>query len=156
MSWSTKFGEDTFAKRYRVPPNCVFEIDDFEHQWVFKNKFDFIHGRELEGAVSDELKLFKEVFDHLNPGGYFEFDGGYGYFKSDDGTHEQAENANNWGKLARGAAEQFGKSFENVPKWKSWMEQVGFINVKQEIRKVWYFNLVIHQAVWAHCLIISP
>jgi SAM-dependent methyltransferase len=119
-----------------MPPNCEFEIDDFEQEWLFRTKFDYIHGRELEGAVADEAKVFKQAYDHLKPGGYFEFDGGYGYFKSDDGTHEKAENANRWGKEGREAAEKFGKSFENVLKWKKMMENTGFVDVKEKIFKV--------------------
>lgn len=111
-------------------------MDNFENEWVYKTKFDYIHGRELEGAVGDERKLFKQIFDNLNPGGYVEFDAGYAYARSEDGTHDKAENVNLWLKTGRDAAEKFGKSFENVPKWKSFLEETGFVNVTQETHKV--------------------
>lgn len=56
-------------------------------------KFDFINGRELEGCVANENRLFKQAFGHLKPGGYFEFDGAYSYYYYfDDGTDAKAEN----------------------------------------------------------------
>ncbi len=36
-----------------VPPNLRFEIDDVEDEWIFKNKFDFIHCRMLTGSIAD-------------------------------------------------------------------------------------------------------
>ena len=33
----------TSEKWSRVPQNCVFEIDDCEQRWTFKQKFDVIH-----------------------------------------------------------------------------------------------------------------
>jgi len=36
-----------------TPPNCAFEIDDFEAEWPFGIPFDYIHGRELAGSVRD-------------------------------------------------------------------------------------------------------
>lgn len=120
----------------RVPPNCVFEIDDFESDWLYKNKFDFIHGRELEGCVADEERLFRQAFEHLRPGGYLEWVGAYAWFFSDDGTDEKAEYTKKWLKLFHEAAGKFGKSFETAPTWKEKMEKVGFVDVKQTVFKV--------------------
>lgn len=36
-----------------VPPNLRFEIDDAEDEWIFSERFDYIHGRAL-------LSCFKE------------------------------------------------------------------------------------------------
>ncbi|KKA25673.1 hypothetical protein T310_0313 [Rasamsonia emersonii CBS 393.64] len=119
-----------------VPPNCVFEIDDFESDWLYKNKFDFIHGRELEGCVADEERLFRQAFEHLRPGGYLEWVGAYAWFFSDDGTDEKAEYTKKWLKLFHEAAGKFGKSFETAPTWKEKMEKVGFVDVKQTVFKV--------------------
>ncbi|KAL1982645.1 hypothetical protein VTN96DRAFT_1015 [Rasamsonia emersonii] len=52
-----------------VPPNCVFEIDDFETPWLYRADFDFIHGRELEGCIANEDQLFSRAFEYLKPGG---------------------------------------------------------------------------------------
>jgi hypothetical protein len=130
------------AKR-RDHPNCAFDIDNFERDWVYKDKFDFIHGRELEACVADEDRLFRQAFEHLRSGGYFEFNGAYAYFLSDDGTHEKAKNTQWWIKTLREAAETFGKSFDNVPLWKEKMERAGFVDVRLTVFKVCSFRLCL-------------
>ncbi|KAL1961756.1 hypothetical protein VTN77DRAFT_1082 [Rasamsonia byssochlamydoides] len=104
-----------------VPPNCIFEIDDFETPWLYQTAFDFIHGRELEGCVANEDRLFSQAFDHLKSGGYFEFAGANAYFCSDDDTI---------------TGNEFGKSFDNVHLWKEKMEKAGFVDVKESVFKV--------------------
>lgn len=37
-----------------VPPNCKFEVDDVLKQWVFGQKFDLIHMRDLFGSFTDK------------------------------------------------------------------------------------------------------
>ncbi|OBR14510.1 methyltransferase domain-containing protein [Colletotrichum higginsianum IMI 349063] len=55
-----------------VPPNCRFQIDDFEKDWTFNHGFDFIHARNLEGCISDLPRLFEQCFTYTKPGGWFE------------------------------------------------------------------------------------
>jgi hypothetical protein len=114
----------------------MFEIDDFDSPWLFKTPFDFIHGRELEGCSADEDALFSRAFEHLRPGGWFEFDGAYASFLSDDKTHEKAENSQLFIRELREAAFQFGKSVIAASEWKSKMEKAGFINVKENVIRV--------------------
>jgi predicted methyltransferase len=111
-------------------------VDNFEDVWLYKNKFDFIHSRELEGCIADEEKLFKQAFEHLKPGGYFEVCGAYAYFLSDDDTHKRAESSAIYLEHARAAGEKFGKSFEGVKTWKEKMNAVGFKNVTESVVKV--------------------
>ena len=55
-----------------VPSNCRFEIDDVEDDWIFNNKFDYIHGRYICLFLTDVPKMLKNIYDNLNPGGYVE------------------------------------------------------------------------------------
>ncbi|KAJ0303776.1 hypothetical protein COL516b_006213 [Colletotrichum fioriniae] len=55
-----------------VPPNCKFQVDDIEQPWTWSEDFDFIHIRHLEASIADWPALYKQVFDHLVPGGYVE------------------------------------------------------------------------------------
>ncbi|KAL1970966.1 hypothetical protein VTN77DRAFT_2800 [Rasamsonia byssochlamydoides] len=119
-----------------VPPNCVFEIDDFENDWLYQTKFDFIHGRELEGCVANEDRLFSQAFEHLKSGGYFEFAGTVAHFFSDDDTDKKAENCHLFFKNLNLAGNKFGKTFENVRLWKAKMENAGFVDVKETIFKL--------------------
>ncbi|KAI9762648.1 MAG: hypothetical protein M4579_000266 [Chaenotheca gracillima] len=55
-----------------VPSNVYFEIDDAEEEWTFTTFFDFIHIRNLSGAFSNWLAIYRQSFRHLKPGGYIE------------------------------------------------------------------------------------
>jgi hypothetical protein len=112
-----------------VPLNCLFKIDDFEQGWLFKTKFEYIHGRELKvPSVTRPLNTWSLVATlnstlatvTSNP----------------DGSHEKAESANLCGEIGREAAEKFGKSFENVPTWKEMMDKAGVVDVKEKISKL--------------------
>ena len=37
-----------------VPPNCLFEVDDIQKEWTWKDPFDYIHLRQLLGAFEDD------------------------------------------------------------------------------------------------------
>ncbi|KAJ9149491.1 Demethylmenaquinone methyltransferase [Pleurostoma richardsiae] len=119
-----------------VPPNCTFEVDDYEEDWVYHTPFDFIHGREIEGCIGNEEKLFQQSFQHLASGGYIEMQGIYAQFKSDDGTLEKAQDAQLWMKNICEGAAKFGKPLDTAPGWKDKLIEAGFVDVQQEIRKI--------------------
>ena len=45
-----------------VPPNVRFEVDNWEDEWMFGKKFDLIHARMLQGAVSNYPRLLKKIY----------------------------------------------------------------------------------------------
>ncbi|KAJ9644789.1 hypothetical protein H2204_001251 [Knufia peltigerae] len=55
-----------------VPPNCHFQVWDFEEPWGFERQFDLIHGRLLIGSVSDPRELLRQAYESLAPGGWLE------------------------------------------------------------------------------------
>ncbi|KXH60988.1 methyltransferase domain-containing protein [Colletotrichum salicis] len=55
-----------------VPANCSFEIDDLELDWPWEQPFDYIFSRSAAGSWSDFRTMIQRVYDHLEPGGYFE------------------------------------------------------------------------------------
>lgn len=101
-------------RKFRLPPNCRLEIDDFEHHWEYTNPYDFIHGRELEGCIQDHDRLFRQAFKNLVPGGYFEMASIEISINSDDGTHLEAKNWLHLRDLIIAASEKFGKSLKTV------------------------------------------
>lgn len=58
------------------------------------------------------------------------------YPYSDDGTGDKATYCHTWTRNVREAAEKFGKSFNELPKWKEKMEKTGFVDVRDVIYKV--------------------
>ncbi|KAH8175553.1 methyltransferase domain-containing protein [Sarocladium implicatum] len=120
-----------------APPNCTFEVDDFESDWAFRHPFDYIHARELGGCISDAPKLFSKAYDALKPGAWFEINATRpGRFLSDDGTHELAKDAQFWMTNICEGAGRFGKPLDSAHEWAQQLKDAGFVDVKEEIRKV--------------------
>lgn len=120
----------------RVPPNCRFEIDDFEQPWSYSKPFDYIHGRELEGSIRDHEILFKQVFNNLNPNGWFEIASFDVNTYSDDGTHLGATNLLLSIEHMHESSRMFGKDMTSSLSWKDWMIKAGFVNVIEDVYKV--------------------
>lgn len=120
----------------RVPPNCRFEVDDFEQPWSYNHSFDYIHGRELEGAIRDHDQLFQRAFENLNPGGWFEMATIEVNTFSDDETHLNAPCLLDAVKHIDASSRNFGKDMTSVHTWKARFEAAGFVNVKEDIMKV--------------------
>ena len=124
-----------------VPPNCIFEIEDFNLPWTYReNHFDFIHIRELFGCVSDWDEFFSSAFRHLKTGGYIEIFEHSVVPASDDGTISEDSFYTLWGKTALEMGEKFGgKSFTIWEESKARIEKAGFVDVV-ETRYKWPMN----------------
>jgi len=55
-----------------VPPNCRFEVDDYNLEFLDDDKFDLIHERELLGTVPDWTESYQKCFNALAPGGWLD------------------------------------------------------------------------------------
>ncbi|KAJ5746383.1 hypothetical protein N7520_011565 [Penicillium odoratum] len=126
--WAIDFAE--------VPLNCRFQIDDFEEPWSYSHPFDYIHGRELEGAIRNHDKLFKQAFDNLTPNGWFEMASMEVNTHSDDGTHLKATCMVESVKNLHAASKSFGKDMDSVSTWKERFENTGFVNVREDVYKL--------------------
>ncbi len=58
--------EKRLTQTISIPPNCQFEINDAEDDWLFPQKFDFIHGRTLATCFKEPLSIIKKV-DQKSP-----------------------------------------------------------------------------------------
>ncbi|KAI8314930.1 Secondary metabolism regulator LAE1 [Colletotrichum sp. SAR11_59] len=112
-----------------VPPNLKFEVDDVEEDWLYSQKFDYIHLRFLNGSIADWKKLFKKAYDFTKPGGYFELQENDFLFASDDGTLSPEKPLAKFSSLVREACVKFGRQFIDVPLMEDMMKQVGFQDV---------------------------
>lgn len=113
-----------------VPPNVFFEIDDYEQEWVGRAKdFDFIHARATYGSVSDHQTLYRRIFDHLTPGGWFEATEVGVVPYSDDDTLK-GTTLESWGSLSIEAGERFGKTTRTVDLTEGFMRNAGFVNIQ--------------------------
>ncbi|KAF6808609.1 UMTA protein [Colletotrichum musicola] len=120
-----------------VPPNCKFQIDDVEQPWTYSYKFDFIHLRHMEACISDWPAFYKQIFDNLNPGGYFEIKDIDIEYRSQALGDDLPEDHifRRWGKVFYEAADRLGKSL-----WQSRgkdriagaLRDAGFVDVFQK------------------------
>ncbi|KAI0433138.1 S-adenosyl-L-methionine-dependent methyltransferase [Xylaria sp. FL1042] len=115
-----------------VPPNCRFEIDDIEDEWLFSSKFDYVHGRHMVGSISDFPKLFKSIYDNLNPGGWVEMQDYYVKLQSIDGTLDGTV-LQRWNNMLNHALSFIGRSGLNTVKYKRWMREAGFEQIREEV-----------------------
>lgn len=116
-----------------APPNVSFIKEDSEKDdWVFPSPFDFIFLRLVVTGFDDHTTVIKKAYDNLRPGGWIEFnDVLFQLFCTDgtaDGTHIQK-----WSELVLQAGDAIGRDFRAVAKYKQWLLEAGFVDVKEEI-----------------------
>ncbi|OJJ43882.1 hypothetical protein ASPZODRAFT_135918 [Penicilliopsis zonata CBS 506.65] len=120
-----------------VPSNCVFEVDDFTAEWEFSQPFEFIHGRELTGAVKDMDHLAKQAFENLKPGGFFEVKSiGLDVFSDDNTYEEKAQFTKQMCGLVHEASTKFGKPLQDLSKWEDDLKAAGFVDIVNKVVKI--------------------
>ncbi|OJJ51813.1 hypothetical protein ASPZODRAFT_469364 [Penicilliopsis zonata CBS 506.65] len=120
-----------------LPANCAFEVDDFTADWTFTHPFQFIHGRELAGAVKDMDRLAKQAFDNLQPGGYFEMKSiGLDSCSDDNTFEEKATYSKQMNELVHEASSKFGKPMQDLTVWEKSLEAAGFVDIVSRVIKV--------------------
>lgn len=118
-----------------VPVNCKFYVDDFECSWEFDQNFDYIHGRGICGSVADWPKFFAQAYQNMKPGGWLEMQEYQTWIFSDDDTIDRAPWVREWNTGVDEASIKFGKRFRTAQQHKQWMQEAGFIDVREEIYK---------------------
>ncbi|KAL4801637.1 S-adenosyl-L-methionine-dependent methyltransferase [Aspergillus unguis] len=121
-----------------LPPNCRFEIDDYEQPWTFMLGFDFVHGRMLAGSICDVHGLFQQVYNNLAPGGWFELQDFAFPVKSDDNSLKGSALEELNGLVLEGLR-ILGRNGGLAEQYKQVMIVRGFENVV-EIRHQWPQN----------------
>lgn len=121
-----------------VPPNCKFYVDDLESDWDYRpdEYFDYIHGRALCGSVGNWPRFFAQAYQNLNSGGWLEMQEYQTWLFSDDNTMDNAWWIKEWCTGTDEASIKFGKRIRSAQFIKSWMEEAGFVDVREEIYKV--------------------
>jgi SAM-dependent methyltransferase len=117
-----------------VPPNCQFQVDDANLDWTFTERFNFIHGRDLHMAV-EERRLFKQSLHALKENGWFEIKEIALPLCCQDNTLD-GTNLATWGEVIMEASRKVETPFDNPYKYRQWMEEAGFINVKKSVYRL--------------------
>lgn len=120
---------------HSVPPNCQFEVDDAEDDWMFNRPFDFIHMRGTMTCFRDPKDILTKAFDSLAPGGYVEMqDSIFPMFCHDDTL--EGTGLDIWGKACVEAGEKLGRPWTNAVHYRRWMEEIGYEDVRERVYEV--------------------
>ncbi|KAH8674129.1 S-adenosyl-L-methionine-dependent methyltransferase [Xylariales sp. PMI_506] len=122
-----------------APPNITFLKDDAEGEWLYPQKFDYVHFRLVFTCFDNPKKVMQEAFNSMNPGAWIEFhDGDAGNVLSPDGDISHLAFPRLFRTMVSGTKILVGRDIGVVPYYKEWMEQVGFVNVREhKIRSPW-------------------
>ncbi|KAH7034270.1 methyltransferase domain-containing protein [Macrophomina phaseolina] len=115
-----------------VPPNVKFTVDDVELDWAYATLFDYIFSRYMATSIGDWPKLVKNVYDHLEPGGWAEFQDFDLLYYSDDDTMNPETEIYKWIRLILEASRKNGRDPCPGPKLEGWLKEQGFVNVHHE------------------------
>lgn len=118
-----------------VPLNCQFEIDDAEDEWLYTKNFDYIHMRGMMTCFSDPRSVMQSAFEHCAPGGYVEMQDGMFPLKCHDDTLEGTA-LDEWAKACTEAGARTGRRWDNAVRYKQWMIELGFVDVKEKVFEV--------------------
>ncbi|KAK4145667.1 uncharacterized protein C8A04DRAFT_10519 [Dichotomopilus funicola] len=142
--WAIEFAEENPASQILgtdlspiqpeyIPPNCRFEIDDLDDDWVYSHKFDYIHGRGLLPFIKTSWdKLFRTVHDNLEPGGWAEFQETVPYARSIDNSIEGTA-LQRWNTLLlQGMQKLNGRVATEALRCKSYLADAGFVNLGEK------------------------
>ncbi|EFX01042.1 methyltransferase type 12 [Grosmannia clavigera kw1407] len=124
-----------------VPPNVLFQIDDFTLDWTFRpNSLDFVHTRWLIGSVPDWTVLMKQAYAALKPGGWIETYECNGFFQSDDDSVPEMSALAQWGVIFREGARKLGSTCSfSVPRdgvQKKAAKAAGFVEIHEKLLKI--------------------
>lgn len=119
-----------------VPPNVQFYVDDVEDEWTYgeDEKFDYIHGRYLAGAMQDWPKLLSRVYENTKPGCYAEFQDWNTLLYSQDKSLPPESALSRFHQLACHSRRSQGFDPQPGPRLEEWMKDAGFVDV--EVRKI--------------------
>ena len=118
------------------PENVNFLVDDANNEDWGKKKYDYIHTRMLLGSFEDFREIIKRSFDYLEPSGYMESCELYTTLYCDDGTLTEDSPFHEWTRFQDEAAMKIGRPVRIGNKLKRWYEQVGFVDVHEEVFKL--------------------
>ncbi|KAJ5455702.1 uncharacterized protein N7458_003966 [Penicillium daleae] len=121
-----------------VPPNLRFLVDDAEEPWLFSasRPFDFIHARDLGGAIADWPRLLRQAYEHLKPGGWIELQEFEVTLKSDDDTLRLAPTLCEYLGRLHEASEAFQRPMNIAEGHRQRVVEAGFAEVRDEVYKV--------------------
>ncbi|KAF4854183.1 Secondary metabolism regulator LAE1 [Colletotrichum siamense] len=108
-----------------LPSNVKFIVDDVESAWIDPKKYDYIFVRYMLVSIADWPRLISNIYDHLAPGGYAEFQDMDGLYYADDATYPPSSSLFRWNARFVDACEAMGRTARPGPRLESWVRAHG-------------------------------
>ncbi|RMZ35187.1 hypothetical protein D0859_00647 [Hortaea werneckii] len=118
-----------------VPRNVEFIVDDITSEWLYPQKFDFIHSRAITVGIKDWGALVDQVWKNLKPGGWIEFQEYHFPFTSDDDTLKLCPALDLWNNNLASASAKAGMRLDAILGVPEILQEKGFANVNQAATK---------------------
>nr|POE99521.1 secondary metabolism regulator laea [Quercus suber] len=111
-----------------APKNCNFVQANIEEDWAFASgqRFDFIFERLLILALRDWPRLFRQVYQHLQPGGLFETYEAPVAMYSEDGATSADSAAMRWWDQVHRYLSSHGLDPDTPAKFPAILRDIGF------------------------------
>ncbi|KAF6822500.1 methyltransferase domain-containing protein [Colletotrichum musicola] len=120
-----------------IPPNVSFVVDDVEAEWLYpKNSIDYIHVRNMGGAVKDWTKLLSQAYRVLKPGGWVEIQEMKWNFNCDDTSMSKDYALLKMMDLVWKGLGKFGIEKDAADSNPERVAATGFVNQVQDVKKV--------------------
>ncbi|KAK7963406.1 S-adenosyl-L-methionine-dependent methyltransferase [Apiospora saccharicola] len=103
-------------------PNCHFEKDDCEEDWLWDPNFDYIHIRQIVTGIRDPKRLFQQAYDNLLPGGWIEIQDGTMEL---DGEGVEDSHIRKWFDYCAAGATAKGFDVRKAKNYRSWLKDIG-------------------------------
>ncbi|MCJ1285119.1 hypothetical protein MMC26_004457 [Xylographa opegraphella] len=118
-----------------VPPNCSFIVDNVEEDWVYDQKFDFIHARMLVLGMHDWPRFFRQSWSYMKPGAWLEMQELQFPVRCADDDAGKESPFREWSYRVMEAAEKVGINPTACEKFEEQLAQQGFVNIRYETIK---------------------
>ncbi|KFY26004.1 hypothetical protein V491_01497 [Pseudogymnoascus sp. VKM F-3775] len=127
-------GVDLFSSKEKHASNVQRIKEDVEESWLARDKYDFVHSRDMALAIRDWDKLLKRAFRSLKPGGSIVVQEIYYSPQSEDGSvHSTAQPlADFFSEIAKGL-KALRVDLHAITSLAAKMEAIGFENVTTNI-----------------------
>ncbi|KAI6383677.1 hypothetical protein MCOR25_000125 [Pyricularia grisea] len=112
-----------------VPPNVSYYIDDVEAEWTYSTPFDFIFTRMMLGSIKNWPEFFRQSFDNLTSGGYFESFEPVFPVRCDDDTYPQECALRKWFELLDEGTQKVRTELPTLEVQKQRLLDAGFVNI---------------------------
>ncbi|KAK2054070.1 methyltransferase domain-containing protein [Colletotrichum caudatum] len=122
-----------------VAPNCTFEVDDVEKEWLWKDPFDFIFIRSMISCFASWPDIIAKAYENLEPGGIIEINDHMCPLMCQDDTMTEDFKPLKWSRLLVEASKKMGRPADVAVSFKKMLEEAGFVDVEEK-KEMWPFN----------------